>query len=108
MALKAPEPVRYNAILQLGLPTVILPSKTYRRVITSVDVVNSLQCSCVLYRGSPNGAFVRITGISIAQSNTYNSPWSLPSNQNAFVVFSAVGAGGASDANAAFSWVESA
>jgi len=107
MALNAPTPLRYVGVLQLGMPTVILPSRPYKRVVTSVDIANSVQCGAIIYRGSPNGAFVRITGISIGQSNTYNAPWQLPSNQNAFVVFDTIGTGGATDASAAFSWVES-
>lgn len=106
MAVKAPPSIAVSAILQLGLPTAILPQRGYKRVITAVDLVNSVQCQATIYKGIPGGAFKRVSGISIGNNNTYNQNWQLASGQNAIVIWTVVGANVA-DAIATFTWVES-
>jgi hypothetical protein len=106
MALKSPQPVSVGAVLVNGFATAILPQRPYKRVIISVDMVNSVVGGAVIYRGFPGAASNRVTGISLANSNTYNQRWQLPGGQNAFVVW-AVNPANISDARASFAWLES-
>jgi hypothetical protein len=102
MTARESPPLSLGAVLLNGLPTVIFPTKPYRRVVRTVDMVNTVGSGVTIYRGTV-GAFTRVSSHPQGSQQTYTVPFTLPSGQGLFVQWTA---GTAASARATITWME--
>lgn len=104
MAEQAPA-VSVSAVLFNGLATAIFPSKPYTRVVILVDMQNSVRGSVTIYRGTPSGAFTRITSNPQGSNQQWTNPFKLAASQSLFVQW-ANAPTPITDARATITWME--